>query len=154
MVQQIGLWLGFFNFFIRSCCCCWSYSTNSLINDVVLRSANNLILQSGTTTSALTINTTNQALFRNAVGIGTTSINKTLLLQGFILDITGNVAMRTGLVVGGTAITSGYTLDVKGDVITSGNINLANTSRSLFWGGTNSSLARAGVAGQIFKVLL
>jgi hypothetical protein len=50
--------------------------------------------------------------------------------------------------LGGTAITSGYTLDVKGDVITSGNINFANTSRSLFWGGTNSSLARAGVVGE------
>jgi hypothetical protein len=95
-----------------------AYSTNSLINDVVLRSANNLILQSGTTTSALVINTSNQAFFRN------------------------------GVVVGGTAITSGYTLDVKGDVITSGNINLANTSRSLFWGGTNSNLGRAGAAGQ------
>jgi hypothetical protein len=95
-----------------------AYSTNSLINDVVLRSANNLILQSGTGTSALIINTSNQAFFRN------------------------------GVVVGGTAITSGYTLDVKGDVITSGNINLANTSTSLFWGGTNSNLGRAGAVGQ------
>jgi hypothetical protein len=95
-----------------------AYSTNSLINDVVLRSANNLILQSGTTTSALIINTSNQAFFRN------------------------------GVVVGGSAITSGYTLDVKGDVITSGNINFANTSRSLFWGGSNSCLARAGAIGE------
>jgi hypothetical protein len=120
-----------------------AYSTNSLINDVVLRSANNLILQSGTTTSALIINTSNQAFFRNAVCIAGTAIT-----SGFILDITGNVAMRTGLVLGGTAITSGYTLDVKGDVITSGNINFANTSRSIFWGGTNSTLARSGGAGQ------
>jgi hypothetical protein len=95
-----------------------AYSSSSIINDLVLRSANNLILQSGTGTSALIINTSNQAFFRN------------------------------GVVVGGTAITSGYTLDVKGDVITSGNINFANTSRSLFWGGSNSCLARAGVVGE------
>jgi hypothetical protein len=95
-----------------------AYSSSSIINDLVLRSANNLILQSGTGTSALIINTSNQAFFRN------------------------------GVVVGGTAITSGYTLDVKGDVITSGNINLANTSTSLFWGGTNSNLGRAGAVGQ------
>jgi hypothetical protein len=95
-----------------------AYSSSSIINDLVLRSAGNLILQSGTTTSALIINTSNQAFFRN------------------------------GVVVGGTAITSGYTLDVKGDVITSGNINFANTSRSLFWGGSNSCLARAGVVGE------
>jgi hypothetical protein len=95
-----------------------AYSSSSIINDLVLRSAGNLILQSGTGTSALIINTSNQAFFRN------------------------------GVVVGGTAITSGYTLDVKGDVITSGNINFANTSRSLFWGGSNSCLARAGVVGE------
>jgi hypothetical protein len=95
-----------------------AYSSSSIINDLVLRSAGNLILQSGTTTSALIINTSNQAFFRN------------------------------GVVVGGSAITSGYTLDVKGDVITSGNINFANTSRSLFWGGSNSCLARAGVVGE------
>jgi hypothetical protein len=95
-----------------------AYSSSSIINDLVLRSAGNLILQSGTTTSALIINTSNQAFFRN------------------------------GVVVGGSAITSGYTLDVKGDVITSGNINFANTSRSLFWGGSNSCLARAGAIGE------
>jgi hypothetical protein len=95
-----------------------AYSSSSIINDLVLRSAGNLILQSGTTTSALIINTSNQAFFRN------------------------------GVVVGGSAITSGYTLDVKGDVIASGNINFANTSRSLFWGGSNSCLARAGVVGE------
>jgi len=120
-----------------------SYSTNSVINDVVLRSANNLILQSGVGTSALFINTSNQAFFRNALCIAGTTIT-----AGSVLDITGNSIMRNALVVGGTTITSGYTLDVKGDVITSGNINLANTSRSLFWGGTNSNLGRAGVVGE------
>jgi hypothetical protein len=120
-----------------------SYSTNSVINDVVLRSANNLILQSGVGTSALIINTSNQAFFRNALCIAGTAIT-----AGSVLDITGNSTMRNALVVGGTTITSGYTLDVKGDVITSGNINLANTSTSLFWGGTNSNLGRAGLAGQ------
>jgi hypothetical protein len=144
------------------------YSTGSLVEDIVLRSNGDVLLQSGIGNYGMRINTSNNILMRNAVGVGSTSITagfnldvtgnvtmrnaacigSTTITSGFILDITGNVAMRTGLVVGGTAITSGYTLDVKGDVITSGNINLANTSRSLFWGGTNSSLARAGVASQ------
>jgi hypothetical protein len=120
-----------------------AYSTSSIINDLVLRSAGNLILQSGVGASALIINTSNQAFFRNALCIAGTAIT-----AGSVLDITGNSIMRNALVVGGTTITSGYTLDVKGDVITSGNINLANTSRSLFWGGTNSNLGRAGVGGE------
>jgi hypothetical protein len=144
------------------------YSTGSLVEDIVLRSNGDVLLQSGIGNYGMRINTSNNILMRNAVGVGSTSITagfnldvtgnvtmrnaacigSTTITSGFILDITGNVAMRTGLVVGGTAITSGYTLDVKGDVITSGNINFANTSRSLFWGGTNSSLARAGAAGQ------
>jgi hypothetical protein len=144
------------------------YSTGSLVEDIVLRSNGDVLLQSGIGNYGMRINTSNNILMRNAVGVGSTSITagfnldvtgnvtmrnaacigSTTITSGFILDITGNVAMRTGLVVGGTAITSGYTLDVKGDVITSGNINLANTSRSLFWGGTNSNLGRAGAAGQ------
>jgi hypothetical protein len=144
------------------------YSTGSLVEDIVLRSNGDVLLQSGIGNYGMRINTSNNILMRNAVGVGSTSITagfnldvtgnvtmrnaacigSTTITSGFALDITGNVAMRTGLVVGGTAITSGYTLDVKGDVITSGNINFANTSRSIFWGGSNSSLARVGVAGQ------
>jgi hypothetical protein len=144
------------------------YSTGSLVEDIVLRSNGDVLLQSGIGNYGMRINTSNNILMRNAVGVGSTAIaagfnldvtgnvtmrnaaciGSTTITSGFALDITGNVAMRTGLVVGGTAITSGYTLDVKGDVITSGNINFANTSRSIFWGGSNSSLARAGVAGQ------
>ena len=45
-----------------------SYSTGSIINDVVLRGSSRLILQTGITNPALVINSTNQALFRNAVG--------------------------------------------------------------------------------------
>jgi hypothetical protein len=192
------------------CAVAGSYSTNSLINDVVLRSANNLILQSGTTTSALTINTTNQALFRNAVGIGTTSISAGLSLHvvgsaffsspvrlsstvstsywwdgnsntflgraavagsysslsaigDLVLSSDKKLLLKTGPTANGAALcvdlsnnigigttvpTSGYKLDVIGNIITSGNINLANTSTSLFWGGTNSNLGRAGAAGQ------
>jgi hypothetical protein len=68
-----------------------AYSSSSLINDVVLRSANNLILQSGTTTSALIINTTNQAIFRNAVGVGLTTIP-----AGTIFDAGGIFKIATG----------------------------------------------------------
>jgi len=39
-------------------------------------------------------------------------------------------------------------LDVTGNIVTSGNINLANTSRSLYWGGTSCNLGRAGVGGE------
>jgi hypothetical protein len=58
-----------------------AYSTNSLINDVVLRSANNLILQSGTTTSALIINTSNQAFFRNGVVVGGSAITSGIYIR-------------------------------------------------------------------------
>jgi hypothetical protein len=144
------------------------YSTGSLVEDIVLRSNGDVLLQSGIGNYGMRINTSNNILMRNAVGVGSTSITagfnldvtgnvtmrnaacigSTTITSGFALDITGNVAMRTGLVVGGTAITSGFILDVKGDVITTGNINLGNTSRSLNFGGTTSSLSRAGVAGQ------
>jgi hypothetical protein len=101
------------------CAVAGSYSTNSLINDVVLRSANNLILQSGTTTSALTINTTNQALFRNAVGIGTTSIF------------------------------AGLSLHVVGSAFYSGTVRLSSTANTSYWwdGNSNTFLGRASVAG-------
>jgi hypothetical protein len=120
-----------------------AYSTNSIINDVVLRSANNLILQSGTTTSALIINTSNQAFFRNAVGI-----NKTSITSGFILDVNGDVAIGNSICIGTTTTLASYGLNVNANIITSGNIALANASRSIFWTGTNSNLARAGVAGE------
>jgi hypothetical protein len=96
-----------------------SYSTGSIINDVVLRSANNLILQSGTTTSALTINTTNQALFRNAVGIGTTSIS------------------------------AGLSLHVVGSAFFSSPVRLSSTVSTSYWwdGNSNTFLGRAAVAG-------
>jgi hypothetical protein len=95
-----------------------AYSTGSIIGDIVLKSAGNLRLQSGTTNPALVINTSNQALINTSLGVATTSI------------------------------TSGFVLDVSGNIVTSGNINLANTSRSIYWGSTNSNLARAGVAGE------
>jgi hypothetical protein len=120
-----------------------SYSTGSIINDVVLRSAGRLILQTGITNPALVINATNQALFRNAVGI-----NKTSIASGFILDVNGNVVIGDSICIGTTTTLTGYGLNVNANINTSGNINLANTSTGLLWGGTNSSLARAGVVGQ------
>jgi hypothetical protein len=125
------------------CATAATYSTNSLINDVVLRSANNLILQSGVGTSALIINTSNQAFFRNAVGI-----NKTSITSGFILDVNGDVAIGNSICIGTTTTLASYGLNVNANIITSGNIALANASRSIFWTGTNSNLARAGVAGE------
>jgi hypothetical protein len=47
------------------CAVAAAYSSSSIINDLVLRSAGNLILQSGVGASALIINTSNQAFFRN-----------------------------------------------------------------------------------------
>jgi hypothetical protein len=120
-----------------------SYSTGSIINDVVLRSAGRLILQTGITNPALVINATNQALFRNAVGI-----NKTSIASGFILDVNGNVVIGDSICIGTTTTLTGYGLNVNANINTSGDINLANTSTGLLWGGTNSSLARAGVVGQ------
>jgi hypothetical protein len=89
-----------------------AYSSSSLINDVVLRSANNLILQSGTTTSALIINTTNQAIFRNAVGVGLTTI-----LAGTVFDVAGifKIATDSGterLTITSTGVQVNNTLNV------------------------------------------
>jgi hypothetical protein len=50
--------------------------------------------------------------------------------------------------IGNSNPLSNYALDVSGSIITTGNIALANTSRSIFWNGTNSNLARAGVTGE------
>jgi hypothetical protein len=100
------------NSLLGRCTTAAAYSTNSLINDVVLRSANNLILQSGTTTSALIINTTNQAIFRNDVGIGTTTIS-----AGNILDVGGILKIATGsgierLTITSTGVQVNHTLNV------------------------------------------
>ena len=89
-----------------------SYSTSSIINDVVLRSAGNLILQSGITTPSLVINATNQALFRNAVGIGTATIS-----TGNILDVEGILKIATGagterLTITSTGVQVNHTLNV------------------------------------------
>jgi hypothetical protein len=144
------------------------YSTGSLVEDIVLRSNGDVLLQSGIGNYGLRINTSNNILMRNAVGVGSTAI-----AAGFNLDVTGNVTMRNAACIGSTAITSGFAFDVSGNVIisnslsigttsilasyglnvsaniiTSGNIALANASRSIFWTGTNSNLARAGVAGE------
>jgi hypothetical protein len=96
-----------------------SYSSSALVNDVILRSANNLIFQSGITNPALTINTTNQALFRNAVGIGTTSI------------------------------TAGFALHVVGAAFFSQPVRLSSAaSTSYFWDGNgNTFLGRVATAG-------
>jgi hypothetical protein len=89
-----------------------AYSSSSIINDLVLRSAGNLILQSGVDASALIINTTNQAIFRNAVGIGTTTIS-----AGNILDVGGILKIATGsgierLTITSTGVQVNHTLNV------------------------------------------
>jgi hypothetical protein len=169
------------------------YSTGSLVEDIVLRSNGDVLLQSGIGNYGLRINTSNNILMRNAVGVGSTAIaagfnldvtgnvtmrnaaciGSTAITSGFAFDVSGNVTMRNAACIGKTSITSGFNLDVFGDVvignslsigttsilasyglnvsaniITSGNIALANASRSIFWTGTNSNLARAGVAGE------
>jgi hypothetical protein len=58
------------------------------------------------------------------------------------IDNTGNVGIGT------TTPLSNYLLDVRGNIISTGNIALVNASTSIFWTGTSSNLARAGVAGE------
>jgi hypothetical protein len=164
-----------------------------LVEDIVLRSNGDVLLQSGIGNYGIRINTSNNILMRNSVGVGSTSITagfnldvtgnvtmrnaacigSTTITSGFALDVSGNVTIRNAACIGKTSITSGFNLDVFGDVvignslsigttsilasyglnvsaniITSGNIALANASRSIFWTGTNSNLARAGIAGE------
>jgi hypothetical protein len=47
--------------------------------------------------------------------------------------------MRNAVCIGSTSILSNYALDVTGNIITTGNIALANASRSIFWTGTNAT---------------
>jgi hypothetical protein len=169
------------------------YSTGSLVEDIVLRSNGDVLLQSGIGNYGMRINTSNNILMRNSVGVGSTAIaagfnldvtgnvtmrnaaciGSTSITSGFVFDVSGNVTMRNTACIGKTSITSGFVFDVSGDVvignslsigttsilasyvlnvsaniITSGNIALANASRLIFWTGTNSNLARAGVAGE------
>jgi hypothetical protein len=89
-----------------------AYSTSSIINDLVLRSAGNLILQSGTAASALIINTTNQSIFRNAVGVGLTTIS-----AGNILDVAGILKIATDsgierLTITSTGVQVNHTLNI------------------------------------------
>lgn len=58
------------------------------------------------------------------------------------IDNSGSVGIGT------TTPLSSYLLDVRGNIVSTGNIALVNASRSIFWTGTNSNLARAGVAGE------
>ena len=97
-----------------------AYSTSSIINDLVLRSAGNLILQSGTAASALIINTTNQAIFRNAVGVGLTTIS-----AGTIFDVGGIFKIATGsgterLTITSTGVQVNNTLNVSSGLNTGG----------------------------------
>ena len=110
-----------------------NWSTSAAINDVTLRSSNKLLLQSGTGAAALVIDVSNN------VGIGKTNPSSKL-------DVTGDI-LGSKIGVGKTSITSGFSLDVSGNIVTSGNINLANTSTSLYWGGTSCNLGRAGFNG-------
>jgi hypothetical protein len=112
-----------------------AYSSSSLINDVVLRSANNLILQSGTTTSALIINTTNQAIFRNAVGVGLTTIlagtifyvggifkiatdsgTERLTITSTGVQVNNTLNISSGLNAGGLLRFGGFADDASGDL--------------------------------------
>jgi hypothetical protein len=97
-----------------------AYSSSSLINDVVLRSANNLILQSGTGASALIINTTNQAIFRNAVCVGLTTLS-----AGTVFDAGGIFKIATGsgaerLTITSTGVQVNNTLNVSSGINTGG----------------------------------
>jgi hypothetical protein len=97
-----------------------AYSTSSIINDLVLRSAGNLILQSGTGAIALIINTTNQAIFRNAVGVGLTTIS-----AGTIFDAGGIFKIATGsgaerLTITSTCVQVNNTLNVSSGINTGG----------------------------------
>jgi len=107
-----------------------NWSTSAAINDVTLRSSNKLLLQSGTGAACIVINASNN------VGIGKTNPSEKL-------DVTGNI-VATKIGIGTTANLSNYSLDVAGNIITTGNIALVNGATSIFWTGTNSNLGRAG----------
>jgi hypothetical protein len=107
-----------------------NYSTSSAANDIILRGSNKILLQSGTGAACIVINASNN------VGIGKTNPSEKL-------DVTGNI-LATKIGIGTTANLSNYSLDVAGNIITTGNIALVNGATSIFWTGTNSNLGRAG----------
>lgn len=89
-----------------------NYSTGSAVEDIVLRSQGKLILQSGITTPCMVIDTTNNAFFRNNVGIGTS-----------ILTINNVLDVGTKLKVSSTAPSDSLTI-----AGTSGNVGLGITT--------------------------
>jgi hypothetical protein len=105
-----------------------AYSSSSIINDLVLRSTGNLILQSGVGASALIFNTTNQAIFRNAVGVGLTTIS-----AGTIFDAGGIFKIATGsgaerLTITSTGVQVNNTLNVSSGINTGGLIRFGGFS--------------------------
>jgi hypothetical protein len=99
-----------------------AYSTSSIINDLVLRSAGNLILQSGTGASALIINTTNQAIFRNAVGVGLTTISAgTIFDAGGIFKIAADAGTER-LTITSTGVQVNNTLNISSSGINAGGL--------------------------------
>lgn len=89
-----------------------NYSTGSAVEDIVLRSQGKLIFQSGITTPCMVIDTTNNAFFRNNVGIGTS-----------ILTINNVLDVGTKLKVSSTAPSDSLTI-----AGTSGNVGLGITT--------------------------
>ena len=105
-----------------------NYSTNSVVEDVVLRSQGKLIFQSGTTNPAMVIDTTNNAFLRNAVGIGTDTIS-----AGNMFDVGGTfkIAYSSGaerLTITSTGVQVNNTLNVSSGVNTGGLIRFGGFS--------------------------
>ncbi len=80
-----------------------TYSTGSAVEDIVLRSQGKLILQSGTTNPAMVIDTGNNVILRNAVGIGSSTIAANNILDiGGVFRVGNNVPLYSFLVANST----------------------------------------------------
>jgi len=101
------------------------YSTGSLVEDIVLRSAGDVLLQSGIADFALKIKATNNNVYtKNAVGIGTNTISADNILEvGSILKIASNSGTER-LTIASTGVQVNHTLNVSSGFNAGGLIRL------------------------------
>jgi hypothetical protein len=119
-------------------------STGSAVNDTILRSTNKLVLQSGTASPAIVINTNNN------VGIGTTNPNANLHLHGngasqnvriSFSDNTSGIATTDGFCIGKDTAQVGYIYNNENNAIS---IGTNNTERMRIYAGGAIGLQSTG----------
>ncbi len=129
-----------------------TYSTNSIIDDIVLRSSGRLLLQSGTGTPSIVVTSTNN------VGIGTTNpfVGNKLQVEGNTY-MNGNAVINGNLEVNSNLIIHGTTTTLNTDVYSTENLDITNSGNKPSFSikqlsQTNNIINVSNYAGEIFNI--